>query len=58
MDPKSLVEKIPRAKFDDLIENEAIFEEVSSLIYNLHVERNQKVNEQNPLSVKMETTCP
>lgn len=38
------------------MENDAIIEEVTNRIYSKHQERNDRVNEQNPLSVKMVTS--
>ena len=55
MDPASRIEEMNRNQFDELIESEAVLEEVANRIFAVHSERNERINEQNPLAVKMET---
>ena len=46
---------LTREEFNEILENETVFDEVANKIFQAHNARNEKANKEHPLMVKMHT---
>ena len=56
MDPANTLEHLNKEEFSKLLMIENVFDDVANRVFNLHNERNKKLNAQYPLMIKLETT--
>ena len=55
MDPNNNLDHMNKEEFAELLKNDTVFDEVANKVFNLHNERNKKLNREYPLMVRLET---
>ena len=55
MDPNNNLDHMNKEEFAELLKNDTVFDEVANKVFNLHNERNKKLNLEYPLMVRLET---
>ena len=56
MDPANKLENVSKDEFAKMLKRDGVFDEVANRVFTLWADKNQRMNEEYPLMVRMETS--